>query len=196
MPTPRRPATQPLSVVPSRWPGRASTTTFAHGSAAAMSNRSEYGATIKATGCRANLSSWLLQRQCKLRGPAASARVREHRKGASNRVGALGHGTSLWRMVHLNANWDHRIGISDFRTNQRPISAFSVQEKVEATDAFSRIACILTIAMSGANRWKLTEKPLRRATIAADAGSMAPRSGERHDRWCQFAFSLTNRAHV
>ena len=75
---------------------------------------------------------------------AASASMREHRHGAGNRVGALGHGMSLRRMVHLHANWDHRICISDLRTNQRPISAFSAQEVVGTTDAFSRIACILT----------------------------------------------------
>ena len=71
---------------------------------------------------------------------AASARMREQRKGADNRGGALGRGISIRRMVHLNANWDHRICLSDFRTSQRPAVGRCGQERVGATDAFSRIA--------------------------------------------------------
>ena len=127
---------------------------------------------------------------------AASTSMREHRKGADNRVGALGHGISLRRMVHLNANWDHRICLSDFRTSQRPISAFSGQERVGATDAFSRIAYILTIPMSTCESPETDREATRASPIAADVGSMAPRSGEGHDQWCRFAFSLTSRASV
>ena len=76
---------------------------------------------------------------------AASASMREHRKVAGNCVGALGHRISLRRMVRLNANWDLRMCLSDFRTSQRPILALSGQEGVGATDALSRIAYILTI---------------------------------------------------
>ena len=60
---------------------------------------------------------------------AASASMREHRHGAGNRVGALGHGMSLRRMVHLHANWHHRICLSDFRTSQRPISGLQRARK-------------------------------------------------------------------
>jgi hypothetical protein len=120
--------------------------------------------------------------------------MREHRKGADNRVGALGHGISLRRMVHLNANWDHRICPSDFRTRQRPISASAGQEKVGATDALSRIAYILTIPMSTCESLETD----REATPAShDSGRhclYSARSGEGHDRWCRFTFSLTNHA--
>ena len=66
---------------------------------------------------------------------APSASMREHCKGAGNCVGALGHRISLRRMVYLNANWDLRMCISDFRTSQRPILALSGQEGARATDA-------------------------------------------------------------
>jgi hypothetical protein len=127
---------------------------------------------------------------------AASTSMREHRKGAGNRVGALGHGISLRRMVHLNANWDHRICISDFRTSQRPIAAFSAQEIVGATEAFSRIAYILTIPMSTCESLETDHKE---TPASHDSGSYwlyGGRSGEGHDRSCRFAFSLTNRAQV
>src|SRR6266550_4268616 len=103
-------------------------------------------------------------------------------------VDVLGHGISLRRMVHLNANWDHRICISDFRASQRPISAFSAQEKVSTTDACSRIAYILTIPMSTCESLGTD----REATPAShDSGRYwlyGRRSGDRHDRWCRFAF--------
>ena len=125
---------------------------------------------------------------------AASASMREHRKGADNRGGALGHGISFRRMVHLNANWDHRICLSDVRTSQRPDIGLSGQEKVGATDTFSRIAYILTIPMSTRESRKTDREATRASPVAAAVGSMAPRSGEGHDQWCRFAFSLTGRA--
>ena len=72
----------------------------------------------------------------------------------------------------------------------------SGQEQVGATDAFSRIAYILTIPMSTCESLETDREATRASPIAADVGSMASRSGVGHDRWYRFAFSLTNRAQV
>ena len=131
------------------------------------------------------------QRACTL---AASASMREQRKGAGNRGGALGHGISFRRMVHLEANWDHRICLSDLRTRQPPISAFSVQERAGATEAFSRIAYILTIPLSTCESLEAGRKETPTSHNSGRYWLYDARSGEGHDRWCRFAFSLTNRA--
>ena len=80
MPTPMRPAAQPLSVAPSRSPGRASVTTFGHGSALAILKRSGHCGTVKRTGCRANLSLWVVR--CREASSRADGRGsgRAHRK--------------------------------------------------------------------------------------------------------------------
>ena len=105
---------------------------------------------------------------------AGSASVREHRKVAGNRVGALGHGILFRKMVHLNANWPHRMCIFNFRTSQRPISADSAQEEGGTTRALSRIAYDPGNTHIDPESLELTRRErLRRAMISAAIAPMA-----------------------
>ena len=77
-----------------------------------------------------------------------------------------------------------------------PMSASACKKKSARPMPFSRIACILIIPMSTCESLETDREATRASPIAAAVGSMAPRSGEGHDQWYRFAFSLTNRASV
>jgi hypothetical protein len=97
-------------------------------------------------------------------------------------------------MVHLEANRDHRLRPIDFRTSHHPISAFSAQEKYGATGAFSSNRICPDHTHIQCEKW--LEAVARRPKPSGNGGKYRlyeSRGGERDDRRCRFAFSLTSR---
>jgi hypothetical protein len=96
-------------------------------------------------------------------------------------------------MVYLDANWEHRLRPFDFRTSHHAISAFSTQEKYGAAGAFRRIASIPNMLIPTCEWLEAVAGRPKQSDSSGKYWLYDSRAGERHDRRCRFAFSLTSR---